>query len=169
MMTEIKSEMTDKTIKGELTYADKVIEKIVGLALETVDGLLAADGGFLANVKDKLINTDTVTDGIHVEIGQKQVAVDLAVVVQYQKHVPTVFQTIKTVIAEEIKRMTGLEVVEVNVSVADIKTYQQHETDKVSLQDRLTEAAQTTGEFAAKQYNKLAKDTEPVSDGPRVV
>ncbi|AND78614.1 Asp23/Gls24 family envelope stress response protein [Streptococcus pantholopis] len=164
-MAGIKSEMA---IKGELTYADKVIEKIVGLALETVDGLLAADGGFLANVKDKLINTDTVTDGIHVEIGRKQVAVDLSVVVQYQKHVPTVFENIKAVIAEEIKRMTGLEVVEVNVSVADIKTYQQYENDKVSLQDRLADAAQTTGDFASKQYTKLAKEAESVSDGPRV-
>ncbi len=28
-------------VKGELTYEDKVIQKIIGLSLEKVDGLLA--------------------------------------------------------------------------------------------------------------------------------
>ena len=160
MIAGMRSDSSGNTIKGELTYADKVIEKIVGLALGSVDGLLAADGGFLANVKDRLLNTDTTTDGIQVEVGQRQVAVDLAIIVQYQKHVPTVFQHIKTAVAKEIKGMTGLEVVEVNVSVADIKTREQHEADKVSLQDRLTDTAQTTGTFVAEQYHKLAKDTK---------
>ena len=40
--TYIKNTSKDLTpsIRGELTYDDKVIEKIVGLALENVDGLL---------------------------------------------------------------------------------------------------------------------------------
>ena len=32
-------------VKGELTFEDKVI-KIIGIALEEVDGLLTVDGGF---------------------------------------------------------------------------------------------------------------------------
>ena len=40
-------------IRGELTYADKVIEKMIGIALESVDGLLEVSGGFFANLKDK--------------------------------------------------------------------------------------------------------------------
>ncbi|QQV79645.1 Asp23/Gls24 family envelope stress response protein [Enterococcus faecalis] len=33
-------------VKGELTFEDKVIQKIIGIALEEVDGLLTVDGGF---------------------------------------------------------------------------------------------------------------------------
>ena len=78
-------------VKGELTYDDKVIQKIIGLSLEKVEGLLAIDGGFFSNLADKLINTDNVTNGVNVEVGKEQVAVDLNVVVEYQKNVPALF------------------------------------------------------------------------------
>ena len=71
-------------VKGELTYEDKVIQKIIGLSLENVPGLLAIDGGFFSNLTGKLINTDNVASGVNVEVGKKQVAVDLKVVVEYQ-------------------------------------------------------------------------------------
>ncbi|MFC3927212.1 Asp23/Gls24 family envelope stress response protein [Streptococcus caprae] len=166
-----KAIVTSDVIRGELTYADKVIEKIIGIALETVDGLLGVDGGFLSNMKDKLVNTDTTRDGVNVEVGKKQVAVDLDIVAEYQKHVPTIFKAIKEVIETEVKRMTDLDVVEVNVNVVDIKTRAQYEADKVSLQDRVTDAAQTTGEFASTQYNKAAKGINDLteSDEPRVI
>lgn len=43
--------MTTDNIKSSLTYNDKVIEKIVGHALENVDGLLQVSGGFFSNLK----------------------------------------------------------------------------------------------------------------------
>ncbi len=63
-------------VKGNLTFDDKVIQKIIGIALSEVDGLLTVDGGFFANVAEKLVNTSDVTSGIDVEVGKKQVAVD---------------------------------------------------------------------------------------------
>ena len=141
-------------VKGELTYDDKVIQKIIGLSLEKVSGLLAVDGGFFSNIKDKLVNSDNVTHGVNVEVGKEQVAVDLNVVAEYQKNVPTLYKEIKKVVAEEVSKMTDLEVVEVNVNVVDIKTKEQHEADSVSLQDRVTDVAESTGEFASDQFEK---------------
>lgn len=88
-------------------------------------------------------------------MGKKQVAVDLDIVAEYQKHVPTIFADIKKVVEAEVKRMTDLEVVEVNVNVVDIKTRAQHEEDSVTLQDRVTSAAQATGEFASNQVSNV--------------
>lgn len=139
-------------VKGELTYDDKVIQKIIGLSLEKVSGLLAVDGGFFSNLTDKLINTDNVTNGVNVEVGKEQVAVDLNVVVEYQKNVPALYDEIKKVVVEEVSKMTDLEVVEVNVNVVDIKTKEQHEADSVSLQDRVTNAVESTGEFASEKF-----------------
>ncbi|MCC3168135.1 Asp23/Gls24 family envelope stress response protein [Streptococcus sanguinis] len=141
-------------VKGELTYDDKVIQKIIGLSLEKVSGLLAVDGGFFSNIKDKLVNSDNVTHGVNVEVGKEQVAVDLNVVAEYQKNVPALYKEIKKVVVEEVSKMTDLEVVEVNVNVVDIKTKEQHEEDSVSLQDRVTEVAESTGEFASEQFEK---------------
>ena len=50
--------------------------------------------------------------------------------------------------------MTDLEVVEINVNVVDIKTKEQHEADSVSLQDRVSDVAESTGEFASEQFRK---------------
>ena len=76
------------------------------------------------------------------------------VVAEYQKNVPTLYKEIKKVVAEEVSKMTDLEVVEVNVNVVDIKTKEQHEADSVSLQDRVTDVAESTGEFASEQFEK---------------
>ncbi|MDN8963421.1 Asp23/Gls24 family envelope stress response protein, partial [Staphylococcus aureus] len=89
-------------------------------------------------------NTEDVTAGVGVEVGKKQVAVDLKVVTEYKKNVPDIYQKIKEVIRKEVSDMTDLEVVEVNVTVVDIKTKEQQKDDEKSLQDRVVGAAQTT-------------------------
>lgn len=152
-----KQEATKKVdaVKGELTYEDKVIQKIIGLSLEKVDGLLAVDGGFFSNLTDKIINTDHVGNGVNVEVGKEQVAVDLNVVVEYQKNVPEIYKHIKDVVVSQVSKMTDLEVVEVNVNVVDIKTKEQHEADSVSLQDRVTGVVESTGEFASEQFENV--------------
>src|SRR5574337_209074 len=147
-----KTETTE--VKGNLAYEDKVIQKIVGLALESVNGLLAVDGGFFSNLTGKLVNTEDVTAGVGVEVGKKQVAVDLKVVTEYKKNVPDIYQKIKEVIRKEVSDMTDLEVVEVNVTVVDIKTKEQQKDDEKSLQDRVVGAAQTTGKFTSDQVDK---------------
>ena len=139
-------------VKGELTYENKVIQKIIGFSLENISGLLAVDGGFFSNLTDKLINTDNVTSGVNVEVGKEQVAVDLNIIVEYKKNVPELYQEIKKVITNDISNITDLEVVEVNVNVVDIKTKEQHEADSVSLQDRVTNAFESTGEFASEKF-----------------
>lgn len=152
-----KQEATKKidAVKGELTYEDKVIQKIIGLSLEKVDGLLAVDGGFFSNLTDKIINTDHVGNGVNVEVGKEQVAVDLNVVVEYQKNVPDLYKHIKEVVVSQVSKITDLEVVEVNVNVVDIKTKEQHEADSVSLQDRVTGVVESTGEFASEQFENV--------------
>lgn len=60
------------TVKGNLTFDDKVIQKIIGIALSEVDGLLTIDGGFFSNIAEKLVNTNDVTSGIDVEVGKNK-------------------------------------------------------------------------------------------------
>lgn len=168
-MVETNNKQNVNEIKGTLTYEDKVIQKIVGLALESVDGLLAVDGGFFSNLTGKLVNTENVTAGVDVEVGKKQVAVDLKIITEYKKSVPEIYKSMKEIIRKEVAGMTDLEVVEVNVSVIDIKTKEQQEEDEVSLQDKVTDAAHTTSKFTSNQVDKVKDKVEDVkSDSPRV-
>ena len=158
----VKSRKKVEEVKGELTYEDKVIQKIIGLSLENIPGLLAIDGGFFSNLAEKLVNTDNVASGVNVEVGKKQVAVDLNVIVEYQKNVPELYKKIKEVVVSEISKMTDLEVVEVNVDVVDIKTKEQHEADSVSLQDRVTGVVESTSEFTSDKFESAKQG---LSDG----
>lgn len=151
-------------VKGELTYEDKVIQKIIGLSLENVPGLLAIDGGFFSNLTGKLINTDNVASGVNVEVGKKQVAVDLKVVVEYQRNIPELYKKIKEIVVSEISNMTNLEVVEVNVDVVDIKTKEQHEADSVSLQDRATGVVESTSKFTSDKFESAKDKVKEVAE-----
>ena len=107
-------------LKGQLTFDDKVIQKIVGYAIENVDGLLGVDGGFVANIKNKIVNSDNPTDGIEVEVGKEQVAVDLDIIMEYGHNAHDIYDQLKQVIAKQIKKITSLVLVELNVEVVDI-------------------------------------------------
>ncbi|CAM2804991.1 General stress protein, Gls24 family [Streptococcus acidominimus] len=164
-------------IKSTVTYDEKVIQKIVGHALENIDGLLAISGGFFANVKDKLVNSDDVTTGVNVEVGKEEVATDLDIVVEYGKDIPSIAEGIKTIVAQNVEVMTHLKVVEVNVNVVDIMSREEYETSSVTVQDRVEagyekakeataagyeytkEAAQTAGEYISEKASDAKEFT----------
>lgn len=144
-------------LKGELTFEDKVIQKIVGISLETIPGLLTINGGFFSNLADKIVNNNDVTSGIDVEVGKKEVAVDLDIVAEYGVDISKIYEDIKRVIEKEVKHMTSLEVIEVNVNVVDIKTKEQYEEDSVTVQDKLSDATSEVSDFVSDQTDKVKK------------
>lgn len=114
-----------------------------------------------------------VTDGVNVEVGTKEVAVDLDIVVEYGKDIPAIVESIKTIVSQNVEVMTHLKVVELNANVVDVKTKAEHEADSVTVQDRVSDAAQATGNFASEQAGKAKaaissgaeKTKEAVSNG----
>ncbi|RMC44960.1 Asp23/Gls24 family envelope stress response protein [Lactobacillus sp. ESL0230] len=147
-------------IKGDLNYDTKVIQKIIGIALSDVKGLLTVNGGFFSNLADKIVNNDDVTSGVNVEVGKKQVAVDIEIVAEYGIQISKLYDQIKQKIHDKVKEMTDLDTVEVNVTVVDIKTKEQHEKDSVSLQDKITGTAQDAKEKIGGQADKVQDKVE---------
>lgn len=162
-----KNEET-KEIAKELTYEDKVLQKIIGISLEEVDGLLTVDGGFFSNLAEKFVNTDTTTTGVNVEVGKKQVAVDLDIVVEYGRNIPELFEKIIKTIQKNVNEMTGLNLVEANVKVVDIKSKEQYEEESVTVQDRVSDLTEKAGNTIGEQTEKVkavaSKTTENVKD-----
>lgn len=127
-----------KEAAGKLSFDDKVIQKIVGISLNKIDGLLTVNGGFFSNMAKSIVNTDDVTAGINTEVGQKQVAIDMQIVVEYGMDIHALFKEMKQLVTKEVKSMTGLDVVEFNVDVIDIKSRAKYEADSESLQDKVS-------------------------------
>lgn len=152
---EMKNQPVETELKGNITFENRVIETIIGKAIGKVDGLLSVDGGLFSNLKNKIVKNHDVREGVNVEVGKKQVAVDLNIITEYDKDILKIVENMKSVISEQVNKMTHLQVVEVNVNVVDIKTKEEFQAESISMQERLSDVAEATSEFAADQTEKV--------------
>lgn len=110
--------------RGKTTIADGVVEKIAGMAAREVDGVYEMGAGMtraLGAVRDRVPGGGRpVTRGVRVEVGEVQTAIDLDVVVEYGVPITEVAAAVRENVIGSVERMTGLEVVEVNITVDDV-------------------------------------------------
>jgi uncharacterized alkaline shock family protein YloU len=118
--TAVKSQ--ENTHQNTLTFEGQVIKKIAGIAANEIKGILSMSG-----LTDRFRSTEDITKGINAEVGEKQVALDLKVIVEYGKNVPAIFSETVNNVKKSVHDMTGLEVVEVNMHVEDVMTRSEFE------------------------------------------
>ncbi len=112
-----------QTEKGQTTIADPVVTKVAGIAAREVAGVYQLGGGVaraLGAVTQRLPGGDGTAQGVTVEVGEKEAAVDLTVVVEYGESIPRVAQQIRDNVVRRIEGICGLAVTEVNVAVNDL-------------------------------------------------
>lgn len=109
---------------GSTRVADTVVAKIAGLATLEISGVYALGGGAaraLGALRERIPGaTSNVSQGVTVEVGERQAAVDLDLVVEYGVPITDLARGVRSNVISAIERMTGLEVVEVNVVVNDV-------------------------------------------------
>ncbi|PKY72296.1 Asp23/Gls24 family envelope stress response protein [Winkia neuii] len=108
---------------GTTTIADQVVAKIAGLSIREIPGVYDIGGSFsraLGSVRDKMGASENVKQGINVEVGQTQAAVDLTLVAEYPYPLHEVADKVRSKIIEGVEGLVGLEVTEVNIDIADV-------------------------------------------------
>ncbi|GAB3107946.1 Asp23/Gls24 family envelope stress response protein [Streptomyces calidiresistens] len=111
-------------MRGRTSIAAAVVEKIAGMAAREVPGVLAPAGGLarIGALRHRLAgDREGVSRGVRVEVGERQTAIDLNVVVEYGLSIPEVTAAVRENVILALERMTGLEVVEVNIVVEDVR------------------------------------------------
>ena len=119
-----RAPLGDPATRGRTTIADGVVEKIAGLAARDVLGVHALGTGFsrtIGAVRDRVPGGKSLTRGVRAEVGEVQAALDLAIVVEYGVSIVEVAGVVRENVIAAVERMTGLEVVEVNIAVGDVK------------------------------------------------
>jgi uncharacterized alkaline shock family protein YloU len=112
---------------GSTTIADAVVTKIASIAAREVRGVhdlgggtARAIGGMTRSVGIGGIGVDQRMQGVAVEVGEREAAVDLTVVVEYGESIPQIAKTLRENITRRVEGMTGLKVTEVNIAVNDL-------------------------------------------------
>ncbi|GAA2138030.1 Asp23/Gls24 family envelope stress response protein [Arthrobacter humicola] len=108
--------------RGATTVADGVVAKIAGIAIQEIEGVHALGGGAaraLGTLREKVGQKD-LTQGVSVEVGQTQVAVDITLVVEYPHPLQQVADNARDAVYTAIEDLVGMEVTEVNITITDI-------------------------------------------------
>jgi len=104
---------------GTIKIADDVVAKVAGMAALETPGIAAMSGG-LSEGFAKRLSGKNVQKGVTVEVGQREAAIDLRIIVLYETPIHEVCRMLQQNVREAVETLTGLKVVEVNVKVEGV-------------------------------------------------
>jgi uncharacterized alkaline shock family protein YloU len=111
--------------EGQISVADGVVQKIAGKACREIPGVHAMGAGgarAFGSIRERIPGSSgpNVAQGVGVEVGETEAAIDLDIVVDYGVPIAELGRSIQRNVKQTVERMTGLRVVEVNVAVDDV-------------------------------------------------
>ena len=113
-------------VKGRIHIADEVVEKVAGLAAMEVDGVADLGGDFeraVESVRERIgLGNKRGDQGVKAEVKGHDVAISITIMVEFGHVVLDVARQVQINVARKTQRMLGLRVVEVNVTVDDVRT-----------------------------------------------
>jgi uncharacterized alkaline shock family protein YloU len=109
--------------RGTTTLDDAVVTKVAAVAVREVRGVHELGGGMaraFGTVTEAVGATDERMRGISVQVGEREAAIDVTIVVDYGEPIPRVAQAVRDNVIKRVEGICGLSVVEVNISVNDV-------------------------------------------------
>ena len=137
------------TERGSTRIQDSVVSKIAGIAAQEVDGIRMGSGA--SQTASNLLGSITgssgtsTTQGVSVEVGQEEAAIDLTLMAEYGKSIPQIAEAVRRNVANRVESLVGLRVTEVNIAVNNIffpQMEQEQEQQRQQEQQRREQEAQ---------------------------
>jgi len=144
-----------QTDRGNTTIADSVVSKIAGIAAQEVDGIRMGSGA--SQTASNLLGSITggggsssQTQGVSVEVGQEEAALDLTLTAEYGKSIPQLAEAVRRNVSNRVESLVGLRVTEVNITVQNIFFPQQEQE-----QERQRQIEQQQREQQAQEQQRV--------------
>lgn len=124
-MTEAEKRQQESPLRsdrGSTTIKDTVVSKLAGMAASEVDGVhmgggaSRSAGGLLGGIT----GSESTTRGVSVEVGSVETALDLKMGIDYGKNILGTVGEVRQKVTERVHSLTGLNVTELNVTIADV-------------------------------------------------
>ncbi|WP_270353601.1 Asp23/Gls24 family envelope stress response protein [Microbacterium testaceum] len=107
---------------GKTVIVDPVVAKVAGIAAAEVPGVHALGGGaarVIGNIR-QAVGAKDYAQGVSVEVGETEVAADIAIQVDYPERIQRVASNVRAAVEKAISEIVGMKAVEVNVTVVDV-------------------------------------------------
>jgi uncharacterized alkaline shock family protein YloU len=143
-----------QTERGNTNIADSVVSKIAGIAAQEVDGIRMGSGA--SQTASNLLGSITggsggsQTQGVSVEVGQEEAAIDLTLTAEYGKSIPQLSEAVRRNVANRVESLVGLRVTEVNITVQNVFFPQQEQE-----QERQRQLEQQQREQQAQEQQRV--------------
>lgn len=125
--SEEPTRQSGDTSSGRTSVSASVVQKIAGIAAREIAGVYSMGGGVsraFGALRERIPGSSgsgtSNVSGVQVEVGEKQAAVDLDIIVEYGTSIVELARAVRRNVINNVEQMTGLEVTEVNISVNDI-------------------------------------------------
>jgi uncharacterized alkaline shock family protein YloU len=153
-MSEESSQSPLQTERGSTSISDSVVSKIAGIASQEVDGIRMGSGGSQAvsGILGSITggSSGSQTQGVSVEVGQEEAAIDLTLTAEYGKSIPQLAEAVRRNVANRVESLVGLRVNEVNITVSNI-FFPQQEAE----QERQRQLEQQRREQEAEEQQRV--------------
>jgi uncharacterized alkaline shock family protein YloU len=155
-MSEDRSQQSSplQTERGSTSISDSVVAKIAGIASQEVDGIRMGSGGSQAvsGILGSITggSSGSQTQGVSVEVGQEEAAIDLTLTAEYGKSIPQLAEAVRRNVANRVESLVGLRVTEVNITVSNI-FFPQQEAE----QERQRQLEQERREQEAQEQQRV--------------
>ncbi|HVD35526.1 MAG TPA: Asp23/Gls24 family envelope stress response protein [Rubrobacter sp.] len=155
-MSEERSQQSSplQTERGSTSISDSVVAKIAGIASQEVDGIRMGSGGSQAvsGILGSITggSSGSQTQGVSVEVGQEEAAIDLTLTAEYGKSMPQLAEAVRRNVANRVQSLVGLRVTEVNITVSNL-FFPQQEAE----QERQQQLEQERREQEAQEQQRV--------------
>ena len=114
----------------EIKIADDVVSVIAGKAVSEISGVAGMAGGFAGGISEVFSGKKNLSKGIKVDVGEKEVKIDVNIIVEYGARIPDIAFEIQNRVKKAVETMTGLNVSSVNIHIQGINIAEKRKADE---------------------------------------